>query len=378
MHHRRDIFRKILGAAGAARSLSAQSAAPLPFLQNVTESEATLAWPPAQSAPLSIEWSSGNGRWHSCPTSQAATWTDLGPSTQQSFVTLSGLPPGGRIAYRGAWNQPQEASFRTPRLAPATFRFLAFGDSGVASDAQFALSRLMAADDPDFTLHTGDIIYPYTTPEGIRERYFDCYGQMMARCPMYISLGNHDCMISQGNPLLSIHRLPAHPAGGRYYSFRWNAAHFIALDTNSLADPAMLAWFDQELLQPTVWRIVFFHHPPYTRGTHAHDPICLEVERLLAPRLESAGVDLVLMGHDHNYQRFLPIGQTTYCVTGGGGAGLYYVGSSRRHAVAASAHHYLRVDVQGLMLRATAIGADGQAIDDFTLSKYPRRTPRAL
>ncbi len=377
MHHRREILRRIFGAAAAARALKAQSTAPLPFLQNVTQSEATLVWPPAQSAPLSVEWSAGSNRWQSCPTTYAGTWADLGPSAQQSSVKLSGLPAGGRIAYRGAWNQPQETSFRTPLPSAAPFRFLAFGDSGTASDAQFALARLMAAEDPDFTLHTGDVIYPYTTPEGIRERYLDCYGPMMARCPMYIVLGNHDCMVEEGDPLLSIHRLPAQPASGRYYSFRWNTAHFIALDTNSIADPAMLTWLDRELLQPTVWRVVFFHHPPYTRGTHRADPICLEVERILAPRLERAGVDLVLTGHDHTYQRFLPIGQTTYCVTGGGGASLYYVGTTPRHAVAASAHHYLRVDVQGLMLRATAIGTEGQTIDDFTISKYPRRDPRA-
>jgi len=70
------------------------------------------------------------------------------------------------------------------------------------------------------------------------------------------------------------------------------------------------------------WKVAVFHQPAYSCGTHGSSP---EVQREWVRLFQRSGVDLVLNGHDHDYQRFAPIGGVTYVVTGGG-AELYEVG----------------------------------------------------
>ena len=81
------------------------------------------------------------------------------------------------------------------------------------------------------------------------------------------------------------------------------------------------AWLEQQLSESVAtWKIAVFHHPPYTCGGHAGDT---RVAREWVPLFESYGVQLVLSGHDHNYQRFAARNGVTYVVHGGGAAGLY-------------------------------------------------------
>ncbi len=374
---RRDILRTLITLPSAAGQMFGEAPALRPYLQDVSAGEATLLWPPDGAAESSIEWTSGDRAWTHCsaalrealPQDEAGGW----PPPQAS-ARLTGLPPGSTVSYRVSDEPGIVHRFRTPRKEPAPFRFLAFGDSGAGTEEQFELARRMEAEGADFCVHTGDVVYPIPTPEGIRQRYLDCYRDLMASGPMYVCLGNHDYAAERGVPFLRVHSFPGVPGApredeGRYYSFEWNSARIIALDSNLLADgvPAreserMLRWLDGELERPAFWRIVFFHHPPYTLGKHADDPICAEVMRRLAPRLERAGVQLVLNGHDHNYQRFDPIRGTVYCVTGGGGGGLYPVTPHPRHAASAELYHFVRVDVSGWSGRVLRdpIGAGAQ------------------
>jgi uncharacterized protein (TIGR03437 family) len=376
---RRDILRSLAAVCLSGRRLFSDEPVPTPFLQNVTPTGATLVWPPGSPAPAPVEWSCGGGLWRA----SAAAARECGGvaaltagQPDQFSAQLSGLSPAASVSYRLASDPGRAWRFRTPATTPEPFTFLAFGDSGAGTEEQFTLGRWMAAEACDLAVHTGDVVYPVPTPEGIQSRYLDCYRDFMADRPLYISLGNHDYSADYGFPLLRIHAFPpveglAPAEAGRYYSFQWNRAHFIALDSNTLSDQAMLAWLDRELERPAFWRVVYFHHPPYSNGVHAEDPACLEAARTLAPRLERAGVPLVLCGHDHNYQRFAPIGRTVYCITGGGGGGLYPVGAHSQHAFAASVHHYMRARIDGWQMKLAAIGLDGQAFDTAVIAPQP-------
>jgi len=168
---------------------------------------------------------------------------------------------------------------------------------------------------------------------------------------------------------------------GRYYSFNWGNAHFVAVDSNLLATSrasAMLAWLDADLAATEkYWRIVFLHHTPYPTGFHVGDPICAAVQQLVNPIVEAHGVQLLLAGHEHGYERTFPLsgGQlaappssgTTYVVTGGGGGALETVGSTPQTAISVELFNYLRVDVDGDALTLTAIGLDGAQIDQVSL-----------
>ncbi len=94
-----------------------------------------------------------------------------------------------------------------------------------------------------------------------------------------------------------------------YYSFDYANIHFISLDSMTAdrsPDGAMATWLQNDLASTTAtWIICFFHHPPYTKGSHDSDT---EVELIqmrsnILPVLEAGGVDLVLSGHSHTYER---------------------------------------------------------------------------
>src|SRR5262249_28468400 len=156
---------------------------------------------------------------------------------------------------------------------------------------------------------------------------------------------------------------------GRYYSFDWGNAHFISLDSNSDRSSGafrraltgtgdMLNWLDRDLRSTRqFWRVVFFHHPPFAGGLNAGDPVENDVHRFIVPILEANGVQLVLNGHEHNYQRtytlkedkVVPDGSgTVYLTAGGGGATLYTLPSTLpQTALQRFSHHYVRIDVSG-------------------------------
>ena len=109
-------------------------------------------------------------------------------------------------------------------------------------------------------------------------------------------LGNHDYELGRGGYELKTLGMP-----GRYYTRRLGDVQLFFLDSNAITT-RQTRWFEQQLAGSTAtWKIALFHHPPYTCGGHAGDA---DVVRSWVPLFESYGVQLVLSGHDHNYQRF--------------------------------------------------------------------------
>lgn len=114
---------------------------------------------------------------------------------------------------------------------------------------------------------------------------------------------------------------------GRYYSFDWGPAHFINVDTEwflyddprSPAADGMLAWLENDLRNynnnsDKEWLFVFQHKMPYTGSSVADQGI---IDHLL-PLYERYGVQIVIGGHWHNYQRYPELlGQTRTPVRAG-------------------------------------------------------------
>ncbi len=334
------------------------------------------------------------------------TDTGLASAFYQYQTDITGLQPGTLYRYSVAVDGQALVADASPfrfRTAPQAlvpdasqlrsrtpqadkFSFLAFGDSGAESPQQASLVQLMAAE-PDISMvvHVGDLAYPDGTFEEFEDAYFGVNAPLMARLPFFSTPGNHEYNTDSAAPYLAVVAAPESgvPAAdlGRYYSFDWGNAHLVSVDSNLLATArasAMLAWLDADLAATDrYWRIVFLHHTPYPTGFHLGDPICAAVEQLVNPVVERHGVQLLLAGHEHGYERTHPLagGQlvgssspsTTYVVTGGGGGVLESVGSSARTAISVQAFHYLRVDVEGQALTLTAIGLGGSRIDRASL-----------
>jgi hypothetical protein len=123
----------------------------------------------------------------------------------------------------------------------------------------------------------------------------------------------------QTGPYYDAYVLPtAAEAGGiasgteAYYAFDYGNVNFIVLDsyeTSRSTTGAMARWLEADLAATTQdWIIAFFHHGPFTKGTHDSDT---EIEHIqmrenLLPILEAGGVDAVLSGHSHIYERTAP------------------------------------------------------------------------
>ncbi len=186
---------------------------------------------------------------------------------------------------------------------------------------------------------------------------------------MIASLGNHD-RNQYGEPEIRLFGLP-----GPWYEKTVGDADVVVLDANRPDDPKQLEWLTSTL--PTLhsrWQIVVFHQPAYSCAFHDSTPL---VDDLWVPLFHQWGVDLVLNGHDHNYQRFAADDGIVYVVTGGGGNEDLYAleecpdDTPERVAGDDKHHHFLTVQGNDGRLRLKAIATDGTLLDDVTL--VPRR-----
>lgn len=364
-----------------------------PYLQNVGRDHASIVWVTREPGVGVAEYAASNGPWR-----RAAAQTTPLPTAgsdvarYQHQADLSDLIPGENYRYRVLLDGEllkDGLQFRTAAAGP--FDFLVIGDSGTGSAEQTAIAQQMSSEKGiAFVLHTGDISQDDGALDRLEAHYFAVYGPLMSRLAFFPCLGNHDYGHDLARPYLLVHVLPTDGVvsedAERYYSFDWGDAHFVSLDTNLLVHPAiaarMLGWLERDLQRTQrFWRVAFFHHPPYPSGHHRQDPISQKVRELVMPVLESHGVQLTLSGHEHNYQRSRPMlggapvesdRGVVSIITGGGGAALHPVGDIPELAVGEPAHHYLRIQVEGMRMTITAIALGGRVIDRATLAPLPR------
>jgi predicted phosphodiesterase len=315
----------------------------------------------------------------------------------QHVVTLEGLAAATRHAYRA---QSQGSLFSGPaysfRTAPtpgtnAPVRLLVWGDSGKGDAAQMAVAAALVADSADVALHVGDIIYPSGEPQYYDPRFFTPYAGLLRRTPMWLVPGNHDVPNTQ--TYLDTWFLPTNPVDGSelYYSFDWGDVHFVALNSNAGFSTAVKNWITADLQATTRrWKIVFLHHTIYSCGNYHGSSSSLI--NALTPVFDANGVDLVLTGHDHHFERSFPLrgdevvdawmdpdyvqpGGTVYVVTGGG-AGPRTAGSGCTHtARAIGISHYSRLTIQGDLLTLEAVNTARVVVDRMTLSKQGEPPP---
>lgn len=252
--------------------------------------------------------------------------------------------------------------------AAADTGIVAIGDFGVGGDRErgtgAAVERFLAARPADALVTLGDNDYT-ERPRAFRRNWTEAFGWAAADGLLVAgTLGNHDVRVDGGRYEFGLLGMP-----GRYYQRRVGDVALFLLDSNNLG-PAQLRWLDGALARTDApWKVVAFHHPPFSCGGYLGDQ---RVRRALVPLFERHDVDLVLSGHDHNYQRFRRAG-VTYVVHGGGGARLYRLRSCPRwfpqRLAARKVHGWLYLRAAPGSLRVRAIGRWGGVQDDLFL--YP-------
>jgi hypothetical protein len=343
-----------------------------PYLQLLTTHSVTVVWNTDVVAECALELRPPGGT----PTVLPGTTGSL------CAVTADGLTAGRQYQY-------VPLAGGAPLTEPAVFRvddptrpysFIVFGDSGTGTADQLAVRDRMTAAAPDFLLHTGDMIYSSGAAIDFDPKFFGPYRDLLRRVVLWPSLGNHDVRTASGAPWLEAFLTPANNAAGseRYYSFDAGNAHIVVLDSNASTSPGsnQHTFLDQDLAaSDATWKFVAFHHPLYSSGDHGST---VSLRANLLPLLDRHRVDVVFNGHDHNYERTLPLradvavapGEgTVYVVTGGGGQTLREVGTSSFTAHAEAAFHFTRVTVDGGNLALQMVRADGSVGDSLTLTK---------
>ncbi len=333
MHRTRTLSRTVLASAGAfavlafvsfiffAGDLSAQTIARGPYLQVGTPSSIIIRWRTDVS-------SSGQVRYGVDAASLASVANSAVTGTDHA-VTLTGLAPDTRYYYSIGTTGAVLASGPThkfvtapPADASKPMRIWVIGDAGTGTSSQTtvrdAYATYKVARETDLWLVLGDNAYNSGTDAEYQARHFGIYPAMLRGSVSWYTLGNHDAGTGSvgAHPYHTMFSFPtAGEAGGvgsgtkSYYSFDYGNVHFISLDsqeTNRAATGAMATWLTQDLQQNTKpWVFAFWHHPPYSKGSHDSDTELnmVEMRSNFLPILEQYGVDLVLAGHSHAYER---------------------------------------------------------------------------
>jgi PKD repeat protein len=247
-------------------------------------------------------------------------------------VTLSGLAPESRYYYGVgtttailAGGDADHSFVTAPSPGAARpYRIWITGDSGTG-DANAAAVRdayLSFNGDrhTDVWLMLGDNAYDDGSDEDYQRTMFDMYPSLLRRTVLWPVLGNHDGVSAdshdQSGVYYDIFTLPTQgEAGGlasgteAFYSFDYGNIHFIALDsfdTYRLMGGAMMNWLELDLAATgQEWIIAFWHHPPYSKGSHDSDEenFLIQMRENAVAILDDFGADMTFTGHSHDYER---------------------------------------------------------------------------
>lgn len=294
------------------------------------------------------------------------------------WKTCAGLEPGTTYTYRvggeGAWSPWY--TFTTP-LPPGSFDAFTVaiaGDSRGAYERWGEVVAAMASHGPDFLLMSGDMV-EVGTNQLEWAAWFAGAGEVIAEIPLIPAHGNHEFLATNYFAQFSL------PHREQWFSFNYGTLTGVVLNDSFVAPDEMEhveGGFIDEVFtdSPSVWRLAMHHRPAYTVGRHDSDT---KLRDYWSPRFDAHGVDLVLNGHNHLYERSVPIrgdqevaaGEgTTYLVTGGAGAPLYTDPEAEWFNVVANpVEHYAIAEFGPDRVDVVVRDLDGTVIDQFSVPK---------
>jgi 3',5'-cyclic AMP phosphodiesterase CpdA len=237
------------------------------------------------------------------------------------------------------------------------------GDGGARIDATgAAVARIGAVEPYDLLLLLGDNVYPKGDPDRLPATVFEPFSETLdGGSELLAILGNHDVVRGHGDDQLAVLGME-----GRWWERTYgDLVTIIGLDSTDIDAPGQMDFLEDRLAaSSTSWRIVAVHHPPYSAGYQGSS---LDIRDRLVPVLERHGVQLVLSGHDHDYQRSVPLNGVTYVVTGGA-SGTRRTGDDAFTAASWSWHHFTDIAVWRDRLVVRAVGQDGSVFDEHVLT----------
>ncbi len=398
-----------------------------PYLQNGSATAVTVRWRTAAATNSRVRWGTVQG--------SLTSFTDNAAVATEHEVRVTGLAANTKYFYSvgsttatQAGNDANHFFITSPSPGtPKNTRIWVLGDAGTGSSGQTgtrdAYYNFTGTRHTDLWLMLGDNAYSTSTDAEMTSKLFNIYPTMLRKSVLFATRGNHESATnSSGVPwhYVAMTNPTAGEAGGlasgteAYYAVDYGNIHLVCLDSfGSSRSPsgAMATWLRNDLAaNDATWTIAFFHHPPYSKGSHNSDTESqlIEMRTNILPILEQGGVDMVLAGHSHAYERtFLLDGHYGSSGTltpamklnagdgreGGGGAykkagvaptphegAVYVVAGSSGQASGGSLNHpamyvsfnrlgSMVLDVNGNRLDARFLRETGAVDDSFTILK---------
>ncbi|MFK7740607.1 MAG: metallophosphoesterase [Planctomycetota bacterium] len=313
-------------------------------------------------------------------------------SPQRHHVfALTGLKPKTEYWYQvrtGTERSSGKRSFRTLPQTPDRYEVIVLGDVRSLPQRWHAVSERVFQHEQNalFVIGTGDYPSNGSKYEQWRKQFFEPARNLLANKPMWPAIGNHemtrrhdDLTRPEPSKYFSLFELPGNE---RWYRVEYHLMTLLVVDSNSRMSPdhEQYNWLREQLrTERKRYTMVAFHHAPYTSGPHGRlEPDATpkewpldEARRFLVPLFEMYGVDVVLNGHDHLYERSAK-GGIPYVVSGGGGAPLYKVNTVANpyQVVAKSTNHYVRLAITSDAIELSAVDTAG---DVFDAARFPPR-----
>lgn len=301
-------------------------------------------------------------------------------------IKLTGLQAATQYTYQVQYDgiKLEPATFTTaPVPGTPNWRMVAYGDNRTHPETHKKIVDQVLKLNPSMIIHSGDLVSRGDVYEQWKEQYFDPMRGLSENIAVFPSLGNHERNHQNYYDYMSL----PDENGESFYSFDYGNAHFIALNSNSDEEPygpdsKQTQWLikDLEANKDAEWKIVFFHHPLFrchpTRGIEEQRWVWQEV-------FEKHGIDLVVNGHDHYYQRTYAVGNyqgepsrgVYHVISGGGGAPNYPIVPKVHAANRRSVHHFTVMDFMGDRIVGRAIDAEGNIFDAFVFDKEAENAP---
>ncbi len=296
-----------------------------PYLQKASESSITLKWRTDLTSKCTVLYGTSlNNLTDSISETSKVTEHELSiinllPETKYYYEIKDSL---------GIQKETASDLYFKTHPTPSTDGSLTawiLGDCGTGNNdaraVRDAYYNYIGSDHTDMILFLGDNAYNDGTDQQYQDAIFEnMYENKLKNTIAWSCLGNHDGHSadsdSQTGPYYDIFSFPtAGESGGlasgteAYYSFDYGHVHFIILDsyeTDRSIGGAMYNWCLSDIQNTTAkWIVGIWHHPPYTKGSHNSDleSNLIQMRERFLPIFEDNGVDLVLSGHSHSYER---------------------------------------------------------------------------
>lgn len=301
-----------------------------PYIQRTSESEATIKWKTNAPTTSKVDYGTSPGGLTNTESNAVLT--------QNHEIRITGLSDDTKYYYKVGNGTVDYTTANSSRFfvtnpvigTSIATRIWVTGDAGTGKTGQYDvrdayLNYAGTQGKADLWLMMGDNAYEHGREADYQMGLFDVYDSILQNTVSFPTSGNHDFYgeaspVTQTGPYFDIFALPKDGESGgvasgteAYYSYDYGDIHFVALesyDLNRDSTAAMATWLKSDLQNTNAkWLIAYWHYAPYTKVGHDsddpndHSGRAIEMREYFNPILERHGIDLVLAGHSHGYER---------------------------------------------------------------------------